>query len=64
MFSNSNIIFLFILFFTISKSNLQSPGELDNNSFSPNIIVIPFKTLYSKSKNNNNNYNFSFLRLL
>ena len=61
MFSNSNIIFLFILFFTISKSNLQSPGELDNNSFSPNIIVIPFKTLYSKSKNNNNNYNFSSL---
>ena len=61
MFSNSNIIFLFILFFIISKSNLQSPGELDNNSFSPNIIVIPFKTLYSKSKNNNNNYNFSSL---
>ena len=62
MLSNSDIIFLFLLFSTISISNLESPDELPNNSLNPNIIVIPFKTLYSKLQNNNkNNSNFSSL---
>ena len=55
MSSDSQFIFLFLFFSLITISTNESPNKPPQNSFSPNIIVIPFKTFFPKSKNNNKN---------
>ena len=57
MFSNPYLIFLFLFFSPTTTSSTHPHNKLSKNIFSPNIIVIPFKTLYSRPKNNNKNNN-------
>ena len=56
-------IFLF-LFFSLSDTSItQINNKNQQNSLSPNIIVIPFKTFYSKPKNNGKNKPLTFSSL-
>ena len=59
MLSKNNMILLFLIIFVSKTIFVQSQSKPTQETFSPNIIIIPFKTFYQNNKNNKSPFSSS-----